>query len=146
MIDAVSPASAAPAILIVEDHAVVRAALRDWLIALFPGYLVLEAGSGEEALVLAAAQHPRIVLVVMDFSLPHMNGIETTRQIKSIRPSARVAILTIHEEQDYQVEAKTAGADAYVFKREMQTDLMPALKGLLARDATAAAGQVAGSG
>jgi DNA-binding NarL/FixJ family response regulator len=146
LIDAVRPANVAPAILIVEDHAVVRAALRDWLVALFPGYLVVEAQTGEEALLLAAAQHPRIVLVVMDIDLPQMNGIEATRQIKSIRPSARVAILTIHEEQHYQVEAQTAGADAYVFKREMQADLVPALKDLLARDAPDAVGYAAGSG
>ena len=68
-------------ILIVEDHDDVRRALRDWLELEFPRCRVIEAASGEEAVALIRIESP--CLVVMDIRLPGMNGIETTRQIKS---------------------------------------------------------------
>ncbi len=119
-------------ILIVEDHDAVRRSLRDWLEVEFPQCRVIEAASGEEAVALIQIESPR--LVVMDITLPGMSGIEATRQIKAILPSAQIVILTIHEDDTHRADATAAGASAYVSKRAMQTELLPTLAALLAND------------
>ncbi len=65
-------------ILVVDDHEAVRWGLREWLEMAFPGCRVIEANSGEEAIVLTINESPRVVL--MDINLPGMNGIEATRR------------------------------------------------------------------
>jgi DNA-binding NarL/FixJ family response regulator len=60
-----------------------------------------------------------------------MNGIEATRRIKAAAPTAQVVMLTIHEDEAYRADAAAAGASAYVPKRLMQTELLPALEALL---------------
>jgi two-component system invasion response regulator UvrY len=116
-------------IMIVEDHDAVRGSLRDWLEAMFPQCRIIEAATGEEAVALAKASAPH--LVVMDIGLPQMNGIEAARRIKAIVPTAQVVILTIHEDKAYRVDARAAGASAYVPKSKMQTELLPILVALL---------------
>jgi len=114
-----------PLILIVEDHDVLRASLCDWLGDTFPACRFLEARSGEEAVVLAGAAPPAIVL--MDIGLPQMNGIAATRHIKAAAPHAQVVMLTNYEADDYQADARAAGASAYVLKWKMQAELIPLL-------------------
>jgi DNA-binding NarL/FixJ family response regulator len=116
-------------ILVVEDHGAVRRSLRDWLLVEFPRCRVIEAASGEEAIAMAQTESPDVV--IMDNSLPATNGIEATRQIKATVPAARIVVLTIHENDTYRADAAAAGADAYVPKRVMQTDLIPTLATLL---------------
>ena len=116
-------------ILVVDDHEAVRWGLREWLELAFPGCRVIEANSGEEAIVLTINESPRVV--VMDINLPGMNGIEATRQIKAALPSAQVVVLTVHEDSPYRADAIADGASAYVPKRVMRTELMPALTTLL---------------
>jgi two-component system invasion response regulator UvrY len=116
-------------ILIVEDHDAVRGSLREWLETMFPQCHVVEAASGEEALILAQANMPQ--LVIMDIGLPQMSGIEATRRIKVQVPGARVVMLTIHEDDAYRTDAEAAGASAFVPKRRMQTKLIPTLMALL---------------
>ena len=82
-----------PHILIVEDHQGVRQSLREWLELSFPGYRLLEATSGEEAVILAQAMCP--CLVIMDIGLPGMSGIEAAQGIKAAVPATRVVMLTI---------------------------------------------------
>ena len=118
-----------PTIVIVEDHDTVRTLLRDWLSAAFAGYQIVECKSGEEALDVCVTLSPD--LVAMDIELTHMNGIEATRHIKGVSPQSRVVMLTIHEEADYRAAAATAGADAYVTKRKMHSELVPVMKALL---------------
>ena len=118
-----------PTILIVEDHSTVRKSLRDWLETEFPQCDVVEAASGEEAIVVARARSPRVV--VMDIGLPKMSGIEATRHIKATLPTAQVVILTIHNDQAYRTDAKVAGASAFVPKSAMYTKLVPTLAALL---------------
>jgi two-component system invasion response regulator UvrY len=116
-------------ILIVEDHDAVRGSLREWLETMFPQCHVVEAASGEEALILAQANMPQ--LVIMDIGLPQMSGIEATRRIKVQVPGAQVVMLTIHEDDAYRTDAEAAGASAFVPKRRMQTKLIPTLMALL---------------
>jgi DNA-binding NarL/FixJ family response regulator len=117
-------------ILIVEDHDDVRRAMRDWLEVAFPQCRVIEAGSGEEAIVMARVESPR--LVIMEIRLPGMNGIETTRQLKAALPCVQIVMLTIHTSDIYRADARAAGASAYVTKQRMHSELVPTLAALLA--------------
>jgi DNA-binding NarL/FixJ family response regulator len=117
-------------ILIVEDHDAVRRSLRDWLEVELPQCRVIEVACGEEAIAFTRIEPPR--LVVMDISLPGMNGIEAMRQLRAASPSTAIVVLTIHEGDTYRADAMSAGASAYVTKRAMQTELIPALTALLA--------------
>jgi DNA-binding NarL/FixJ family response regulator len=118
-----------PTILIVEDHDALRASLRDWLGAGFLGCRWLEATSGEEAVAVAGAQFPDLVL--MDVGLPEMNGIHATEQIKGVAPLAQVIILTAHEATEYRADAAAAGASGYVIKGHITRDLIPLMRRLL---------------
>jgi DNA-binding NarL/FixJ family response regulator len=119
-------------ILIVEDHDDVRRAMRDWLEVEFPRCRVIEAASGEEAIVMARIESPR--LVVMEIRLPGMNGIETTRQIKAALPCVQIVMLTVHTSDIYRADARAAGASAYVTKQRMYSELVPTLAALLANE------------
>jgi DNA-binding NarL/FixJ family response regulator len=116
-------------ILIVEDHNALRASLRNLLSAYFPHSIILEAKNGEEAISLAFAHHPDVVL--MDISMPEINGIESTRCIKKELPMTQVVVLTIHENREYRADAAAAGASIFIPKRKMGTDLVPVLSDLL---------------
>ena len=116
-------------ILIVEDHKALRKSLMDWLKGVFPQCDFSEAASGEEAIEICRDIPPDLIL--MDISLPRLNGIGTTKHILSMFPKARIVMLTIHEEEAYRSEAMSAGAIAFVTKRLMKTELVPTLKKLL---------------
>lgn len=116
-------------ILIVEDHPGVRKSLLEWLQTSLPQYRLLEAASGEEALTIAQAKSPCVVL--MDIGLPGMSGIEATMSIKKMTPSTQVVILTIYDGENYREHAAAAGARAYVAKRSVTTDLLPVIKSIL---------------
>ena len=117
-------------ILIVEDQELVRRALRKLLEVVYSRYQVIEAASGEEALGLTKTEQPH--LVIMDITLPGMNGIEATQRIRAAYPTTQVVMFTIHEDQIYREEAEAAGAIAYVPKRALQSELLPQLTTLLA--------------
>ena len=116
-------------ILIVEDHEIVRRALRDLLEVRFSEYPVIETASGEEVFDLSLTEPPR--LVIMDISLPGMSGIEATRKLRASFPSTPILIFTVHEDSIYRKEAEAAGASAYVPKRALQNDLLPQLTSIL---------------
>ncbi len=117
-------------ILIVEDHEVVRQSLREWLELSFPHYQLLEATSGEEAVVIAQTTNPR--LIIMDIGLLGMSGIEAAQNIKAALPDAQVVMLTIYDDEAHRADAAAAGASAYVPKRKVQTELLPVVTRLLA--------------
>ena len=81
------------------------------------------------AVALVYAHSPDIVL--MDIGLPQMNGIEATRHIKAVAPQVHVVILTIRESFKYKAAALKAGADRYISKLDMGTQLIPVLANLL---------------
>jgi DNA-binding NarL/FixJ family response regulator len=117
-------------ILIVDDSETVRNSLRNWLTSVFPSWSIEEAECGQEAVDCVLAHPPGIVL--MDISMPGMNGIEATRRIKAVAPETKVVMLTIYEDTQYGADASMAGASAYVIKRKMHTELVPVLINLLA--------------
>ena len=101
-------------ILIVDDHPVFRAGLRQILLDYSQDLVISEAGSGVEALEYLNAQPPDAV--VLDVSLPDLNGIEVLRQIRRDHPSLPVLLLTMHSEEQYEKSACKAGATGFLSK------------------------------
>jgi DNA-binding NarL/FixJ family response regulator len=101
-------------ILIVEDHTLMRMGLRQVLSQDPHCEVIAEARDGEEALALARALRPELVL--MDLGLPVLGGIEATRLLKRELPQVRVLALTSHDEDESVFGALAAGADGYCLK------------------------------
>jgi two-component system response regulator NreC len=112
-------------ILLVDDHAVVRAGLRMLLAADPELEIIGEAETGVEGVRLALELTPDVVL--MDISMPDMNGIEATRKIKADAPGVAVLALTMYEDDQYFFEMLGAGASGYVPKRAAPNDLIAAI-------------------
>jgi DNA-binding NarL/FixJ family response regulator len=106
-------------ILIVDDHEVVRNGIRAYLETLPEFSVVGEAASGEEALDLVTEQVPDVVL--MDLIMPGMDGVETTRRVKTISPRTQVVVLTSYHEDIHIFPALRAGAISYILK-DMKMD------------------------
>lgn len=117
-------------LLLVDDHAVVRLGLRMLLQAEPDLEIVGEAENGAQAVAQATALQPDVV--VMDISMPDMNGIEATRHIKAACPNTAVLALTIHEDERYFFEMLNAGASGYVPKRAAPDDLVSAIRAVCA--------------
>ena len=113
-------------LLLVDDHAVVREGLRSLLTSDPRFEIVGEASEGEGAVAAATVLHPD--LVVMDVSMPGMNGVQATRRLKEQQPDVRVVALTVHEEGGYLRSLLDAGASGYVLKRSAASELVRALQ------------------
>lgn len=117
-------------VLLVDDHAVVRAGYRQLLEA-EPDFQVCgEAGTGEQACRLAAELVPDIV--VMDVSLPGIGGIEATRRIRSRNPDTRVLVFSMHEGDVFVEQALEAGAHGYIPKSSAPRTLLEAARAIAA--------------
>jgi DNA-binding NarL/FixJ family response regulator len=115
-------------ILIADDHEVVRHGLRA-VLERQAGWVVCgEASTGREALAKAVDLRPDVV--VLDLSMPELNGLEATRQIRRILP-AKILILTVHEADQVVTEVLDAGADGYVLKSDAGRTLVAAIRALL---------------
>ncbi len=112
-------------ILIVDDHAVVRAGLRMLLESDSELVIVGEAVNGEEAIRLSKELSPDVIL--MDVSMPEVDGVTATRRIKTAAPNQAVLALTIHEGADYFFQMLQAGASGYVPKRAAPEELLRAI-------------------
>lgn len=88
--------------------------------------VVGEAKDGRQAIEQVEALSPAVV--VMDISMPQMNGIEATKEIKRVAPDTHVLILTMHEEESYVFQLLQMGASGYVLKRAAATDLVDAVR------------------
>ena len=125
------PTYAGPVLLIVEDHASIRAGVGRILSAAFPGCKCILCGSGEEAVRLARAE--TIDAILMDIRLPGIDGIEATRRIKAFAPRVPVVMLSAYGEEMFGPMARAAGASGYVLKDAMCDELAPVLAGLVKR-------------
>ncbi|MCL4708769.1 response regulator transcription factor [bacterium] len=92
--------------------------------------IVGEAADGEQALRLAAQKHPEVLL--LDITMPKVNGIEATRRIKKSHPNTKVLILTVHEEAEYIQEIVMAGANGYVLKTADSKEIFAAVQAVAA--------------
>ena len=117
-------------ILLAEDHAVMRTGLR-LVLERQPDFQVIgEASDGREALAQAQKEHPNVV--VMDIGMPNLNGIEATRQICSNMPDCAVVILSMHSDEGYVLRALKAGAKGYLLKESAESDLIAAVRAVVA--------------
>lgn len=106
-------------VLVVDDHALIREGLIK-ILSVEPGITVVgEAANGWEAVEFVRRQPVDVVL--LDISMPEMNGIEACREIKRLRPETAVVALTIHDEEEYLFEMIRAGISGYVLK-DMSAD------------------------
>jgi len=101
-------------VLLIDDHQVVRQGVRAFLETQADIKVVGEAGSGEEAVTLAADQAPDVAL--MDLIMPGMDGVEATRRIKAASPRTQVVVLTSYHQDEHIFPAIKAGALSYVLK------------------------------
>jgi DNA-binding NarL/FixJ family response regulator len=113
-------------VLLVDDHPVVRDGLRGYLEKCAGIEVLGEAGGGIQAVEFARRHSPDVVL--MDLSMPGMNGLEAARQIRYAAPAARVIILTMQEDREYLREARRVGAHGYVLKDAAPSDLVRAIE------------------
>jgi DNA-binding NarL/FixJ family response regulator len=115
-------------ILIVDDVPMVRAGLR-MLLEMHKGWSVCgEAGDGQDAVEKALALNPDVVL--LDVSMPHLNGLQAAQLIKRDRPDANIYFLTQYHSLEMARAAADAGARGYIAKVHIPTDLVPAIEAL----------------
>lgn len=113
-------------ILLADDHSVVRAGLKALIDAQPDMEVVGEASDGAEVLVSAATICPDVV--VMDLSMPRLNGLEAAQQLRERSPLPRVLVLSVHEDATYLRRALEAGAVGYVLKRAAAESLIGAIR------------------
>ncbi len=114
------------AVLIVDDHAILRSGLKLLLNSAGGIAVAGEAATGREALELYRKTSPDVV--ILDLSLPDMGGLEVARAIRKLDGSARILVLTMHENSGYVGELLRAGVSGYVVKRSADSELINAVK------------------
>ena len=112
-------------VVLAEDHLLLRQAIKKILQKRDELSVVGEAGDGLELLQLLELSLPDMVII--DISMPRLGGLEATRKIKELYPHVKVLILTVHKEKDYLDKAMEYGADGYVVKEDMDSELYPAI-------------------
>ena len=119
-------------IVLAEDHRILREGLR----AIFGGepdlVLVGEAEDGREAIGLARELQPD--LLILDLSMPRMDGLSALGEIKRVAPGTRVLVMTVHRSEEYVFKAIEVGADGYLLKDASASELMIAVRSVLAGD------------
>ncbi|HEX3544577.1 MAG TPA: response regulator transcription factor [Candidatus Acidoferrum sp.] len=114
-----------PRVLIVDDHAVIRRGVQG-ILATYPEWdLCGEADNGQDAIRLAGELAPEVV--IMDVSMPGMNGLEATRIMHDVLPETKVLLLTLHSSSEFVRSAFRAGARGYVLKSDAENELVRAL-------------------
>ena len=113
-------------VLLADDHAVVRQGTRELLEREPSIDVVAEASDGKQAVHLALRERPDVV--VMDFAMPELNGIEATRQIKAVEPAIAVLVLTAYDSHQYIFAFLEAGAAGYLLKDVQVDELVDAIR------------------
>ena len=113
-------------ILIADDQGLLRAGLRALLSKESDLKVIGEADNGATALNLAKELSPEVIL--LDISMPDLDGIEATKRLKKILPEAKVLIITVHEDEGLLQEAIRAGAAGYIVKRAVESELIDAIR------------------
>jgi len=112
--------------LIVDDHPLIRHAIRDVVQQAFPSWTILDATTGEEALRLVREEP--IELLVLDIGLPGESGLTVLKQIRRLRPETKCLMLSIHGEPQYVRLAMNLGAAGYLSKESAPEELSQAIK------------------
>ena len=113
-------------VMIVDDHPIMREALRG-IISLEPDLVIAaEARSGQEAIDSISQAKPDVIL--MDGSMPRMNGMETTRRLRQLQPDLKIIALTLYEQTTYLEEMVAGGASGYVLKTGSPAEIIAAVR------------------
>lgn len=113
-------------VMLVEDHNLVRAGIRAVIDGQSDIQVIAEATEGREAIRLARQACPDVAVV--DVAMPGISGIEVTKEVRRLCPSAQVLILTAHDNEAYFFETLKAGAIGYVLKKAAASDLIAAIE------------------
>ncbi|MCL5995289.1 MAG: response regulator transcription factor [Chloroflexi bacterium] len=116
-------------VLLVDDHTILRSGLRMLLDNQAQVKVVGEAGNGREALQLAQSLQPDLIL--LDLSMPGLNGIEALPVLRKLAPAARILILTMHDDEGYLRQALQKGASGYVLKKAADSELLNAVQAVM---------------
>ena len=120
-------------VLVADDNAQFRSGLRALLASTPDAELAGEAATGQEAIALAERLQPDVIL--MDISMPGMNGLEATRRILRVSPHIGVLMLTMLEDDDSVFEAMQAGARGYLLKGALKAEILRAIRGVSSGEA-----------
>jgi DNA-binding NarL/FixJ family response regulator len=123
------PAPSPIRVVLVDDHALVRAGMRSLLGSMESVEVVGEASSGEEALALARGAQPDVVL--MDIAMKGMTGLDAASRMREANPGVRVIILSMHAGEEYVLQALRAGAVGYLLKDAATGELELALRSVM---------------
>jgi two-component system, NarL family, response regulator NreC len=119
-------------IIVAEDHVRFRHFITASLEAANGLSVVGEAGDGIELLELLEKRRPDLPdLIVLDISMPRLQGLEAARRIKMACPAVKVLILTMHKKKEYLQEALSAGVEGYLLKERADTELIGAIRQIL---------------
>jgi DNA-binding NarL/FixJ family response regulator len=113
-------------VVIAEDHTILRAGLRALLSFQNDLEVVGEAGDGREAVRVVDKHVPDLLLI--DLSMPKLNGMEAIKEIRGRHPQIKIIVLTVHKSEEYIVASLDAGADAYILKDASQNELLLAIE------------------
>ncbi|HWS11875.1 MAG TPA: response regulator transcription factor [Rhodocyclaceae bacterium] len=113
-------------VLIVDDHAVVRSGIRQFLANVADMAVVGEAASGHEALAVARGEAWDVILV--DIALPDLNGLEVLRRLRREHPQRRVLVFSMHSEDEFAMPALNAGASGYLNKDSPPAEILAAIR------------------
>lgn len=119
-------------IILADDHPLLRKALKDLLEKEATFDIVGEAGDGEEAVKLAAEIKPDVL--IMDISMPNMDGLQATQQIKARCPEVAVLVLTVHTDDECILEILKAGAAGYLIKSAFGDEVVHAVRAVATGD------------
>lgn len=117
-------------VMIVDDHIVVRTGLKALLASHSNIKVVGEANNGVEAIEQAEQLHPDVI--VMDISMPEMDGLQATKKISKRLPKSKILALTVHEDKQYFFEMLSAGAKGYLTKEAASDELVAAIRAVAA--------------
>lgn len=113
-------------IVVADDHTLIRQGIVGLLNAQVDMEVIAQVGTGQEAVQAALSLAPDVLL--MDLSMPGLNGIDATREIKQQATGVRVLVLTIHDREDYLFQALRAGAAGYILKGADIQELLSAIR------------------
>jgi two-component system response regulator NreC len=117
-------------LMLVDDHDVVRTGLRSFLETQSGFKVVAEAKNGQQALERAREAQPDIVL--MDISMPDMDGMEATQKLKKLYPDCQILVLTVHADKHYFMKMLSVGASGYITKQAAADELISAIQAVAA--------------
>ncbi len=116
-------------ILIADDHAIVRAGLRQFIVGEIDMEVAAEASTGSETI--EAVRHADFDVVLLDISMPEGSGVDTLKQLKQMRPELPILILSTFAEEQYAVSLLRAGASGYLSKESAPSQLIGAIRTVL---------------